>query len=604
MLSAATNAQSVLFVFNESNLALLGFDGSGRLAPFWTADGTGADAEEFARRAALAIAATGYCGKPRRIATGPAGQDVWFALCEPIDATPDPARWELHSLAELYELAERSPERLAPALLSLLPILREHALRIPYLNHEENDYIYRFRTERQRNRAVYHLDERARSLYQSALCEAIKRLKRTKERSSAPPAELDFGAVRYLLPSHFGFCLGVQNAIERAYETIAANPGRAVYMLSELIHNPFVNEDLAARGLRYLQSDQGTPLLDPATGHTYWDRLHRGDIVIIPAFGATDADKRRLIERGIALNRYDATCMLVEKVWKAAQRYGQAGFTVVIHGKHEHEETKATFSNSARYAPSLILRDRAEAERLAAAITAPSPAAARHAFAPFADRCTPGFDPARHLARLAVVNQTTLLRNETLAIIDLLEDALAARYGRANLAHHFCAESRGDTLCYATQVNQDALQRALDSPLDAALVVGGRNSSNTFQLYRLCAARFGARAHYIQSERNILSRDSIEHFVYPYHPDEPRGGRIETRPFLPPTAPGTTAPATPLRLLVTGGASCPDGLIQQVISRVNSFFPPASLRSIDAVLADLEAQSPPAGSVPPAPPPS
>jgi 4-hydroxy-3-methylbut-2-enyl diphosphate reductase len=588
MATSGKPARFVLFVFNESNLALLGFDNTGRFAPFWTVEDPD-PAFGFTEQAAAAIAATGYRGIPRPIAPGPAGESVWFALCEPIETTPDPRRWELLSLAELFAIAERTPERLAPELHSLLPLLREHTLRIPYLNHEENDYIYRFRTERQRNRAVYRLDDRARALYQSALCEAIKRLKRTKERSSAPPAELDFGAVRYVLPSHFGFCLGVQNAIERAYETIATSPGRAVYMLSELIHNPFVNEDLAARGLRYLQTDQGIPSVDPATGRTYWEQLRQGDIVIIPAFGATDADKRRLIERGIALNRYDATCMLVEKVWKAAQRYGQAGFTVVIHGKHEHEETKATFSNSARHAPSLILRDRAEAERLAAAITAPTADAARAAFAPFADRCTPDFDPSRHLARLAVVNQTTLLRNETLAIIDLLEGALAARYGRENLASHFCAESRGDTLCYATQVNQDALQRALALPLDAAIVVGGRNSSNTFQLYRLCAARLGSRAHYISSERHILSRETIEHYVYPYRPEDARGGCTEPRPFLPPAGAGDSDPAQPLRLLVTGGASCPDGLIQQVVARVNSFFPPEKIRPIAAVLADLEA---------------
>ncbi|MBL4575979.1 MAG: hypothetical protein JKY51_07765 [Opitutaceae bacterium] len=181
----------------------------------------------------------------------------------------------------------------------------------------------------------------------------MKLVKRQKERSPDLPAYLHFGPVSYILPSHFGFCLGVRNAIERAYETLSLNPNKRVFMLSELIHNPFVNEDLLERGLNYLQSDRGIPLPDPNTGKMLWETLTKNDIVIIPAFGATDEDKLRLIEKGLPLNQYDATCMLVEKVWKAARRYGKEGCTVIIHGKVEHEETKATFSNSAAFAPSL-----------------------------------------------------------------------------------------------------------------------------------------------------------------------------------------------------------------------------------------------------------
>ncbi|MFT3831686.1 MAG: 4-hydroxy-3-methylbut-2-enyl diphosphate reductase [Opitutaceae bacterium] len=569
----------VLLLFNESNLALL--QRAGADEP-WRATVqepvVGGDATTVAQAGLRVIA--GDCTAVTRVAEV-AGTALFFALAENCrGGTPSGAgEWGRFSLREMDALARAGG--LAPELVAVLPAVHEHAIAIPYLNHSDNDYIYRFRSERQRNRAVYRFDPGAARLYQSALCEAIKRLKRTKERSSESPAELDFGAVRYVLPSHFGFCLGVQNAIERAYETIAENPGRRVFMLSELIHNPFVNEDLLARGLRFLQSDKGKPLTDPATGHPLWDELRRDDIVIIPAFGATDDDKRRLIERGIELNRHDATCMLVEKVWKAARRYGQLGYTVLIHGKHEHEETKATFSNSAKHAPSLIIRDVREAEQLGAVIAATAPEEARRLFAAaFAGRHSAGFDPARDLARIAVVNQTTLLRNETLRIIDRLEQAYAARYGAETLAEHLCPESRGDTLCYATQVNQDALSRALELPLDAALVVGGKNSSNTFQLFRLCEEKLGGAAYYIQSERDIVSRAEVDHFVYPYHPGDPRGGRIERRAFL--------AERTPVRLLITGGASCPDGLIQQVVTRINAFYPPETLRPIEQVLADLE----------------
>ncbi len=579
--ASATPSAFVLLLFNESNLALL--QRVGPDAP-WRATASGmvpAGSSADAAAAAGLQAVAGACTGVVRVATL-GERALYFALAENRRGGLPPGRgeWRRFSLGEMAGLAAGGA--LDADLAAVLPEAREQSIRIPYLNHRDNDYIYRFRTEQQRNRAVYRLDPEASRLYQSGLCEAIKRLKRTKERSSAAPAELDFGAITYVLPSHFGFCLGVQNAIERAYETIAGNPGRRVFMLSELIHNPFVNEDLVARGLRFLQSDKGRPVVDPVSGRTLWDDLRRDDIVIIPAFGATDADKRRLIDRGIELNRHDATCMLVEKVWKAARRYGQYGYTVIIHGKHEHEETKATFSNSAKHAPSLIIRDAREAEQLAAVIGEVDPAAARARFdATFAGRHTPAFDPVRDLRRVAVVNQTTLLRNETLRIIDVLEAAYARAFGSAAVAEHLYSESRGDTLCYATQVNQDALVRALAGPLDVALVVGGKNSSNTFQLFRLCEAQLGDRAHYIQSERDIVSREAVDHFVYPHGPADPRGGCFERRAFLP--------EGRPPRLLITGGASCPDGLIQQVIVRINSFFPPERLRPIDEVIARLEA---------------
>ncbi len=485
------------------------------------------------------------------------------------------------ALEAICSLAE-SADGLSAGLRADLGLIVSNAIRIPYLRFKETDFIYRFRTEKQRNRRIYHVDDSSTALYHSALCDAIKTVKRSKERSAAGPATLDFGAVNYVLPSHFGFCLGVQNAIERAYETIASFPDRRVFMLSELIHNPFVNADLKERGLLYLQSDKGVPAIDPETGQAYWDSLTDDDIVIIPAFGARDEDKVRLIEKGLPLNAFDATCMLVEKVWKAAKRYGQRGYTVVIHGKAEHEETKATFSNSSKYAPSLIVRDMAEATQLAAVIAAEDADERARLFAPFADRCSPGFDASRDLEKLALVNQTTLLRNETLKIIDFLETALKARYGAAQIEERMEMSSKGDTLCYATQVNQDALGGAIEQGADLAIVVGGKNSSNTFQLFRICEEAFGERAFYIQSEANILSRDRVEHFVFPYNPKDPKQGRMEERPFLPERD-------EPLRILITGGASCPDGLLQQVIAKVNGYFDPSRVKSIEEVTTEVEA---------------
>ena len=194
--------------------------------------------------------------------------------------------------------------------------------------------------------------------------------------------------------------------------------------------------------------------------------------------------------------------MLVEKVWKAARRYAREGYTVIIHGKSEHEETKATLSNSSSYGPALIIRNMEHAQHLAEVIQAETSKKAALLEKYFAGLYSDGLDPTRDLEKIAVVNQTTLLRNETLTIIGYLRDVMTAKYGESKVANHLWLEGKGDTLCYATQVNQDALQQAFEQTIDAALVVGGKNSSNTFQLYRVCAERFGEFAHYIQSESN------------------------------------------------------------------------------------------------------
>ena len=470
-----------------------------------------------------------------------------------------------------------------PKLAAVLEAIDGQLHRIPYLGMGENEYIYRFRTKKERNRSVY-IDGQSEALYQSALCLAIKEARRTKEKSSGDPAVLDFGAVSYVIPSHFGFCLGVQNAIERAYETVAIHPSKRVFMLSELIHNPFVNEDLLARGLRYLQTDKGLPLradgkianskVDPKA---LWSQLTQEDIVIIPAFGATNEDKARLIRRGLSIRENDATCMLVEKVWKAARRYAQEGYTVIIHGKSEHEEAKATFSNSSSYGPALIIRNMEHARRLAEIIQAETSKKAALLEASFAGLYSDDFDPTRDLEKIAVVNQTTLLRNETLTIINYLRDVITAKYGESEVANHLWSKGKGDTLCYATQVNQDALQQAVYQPIDAALIVGGKNSSNTFQLYRVCAERFGESAHYIQSESNLLSLETVRHYIFPYNLPHGPATIEEERPLF-------NAPVKKPHILLTGGASCPDGIIQQVISRINSFFPPDEIRSMSDVL--------------------
>ncbi|MCH8473793.1 MAG: 4-hydroxy-3-methylbut-2-enyl diphosphate reductase [Opitutales bacterium] len=507
-------------------------------------------------------------------------EPVPLALSRLVDETTElPGIWM--TFEQWKNESRKSP---LPNLPDLIRSLEKNLYQVPYLGQRDHDYIFRFRTEKQRNREVYReAGESTNILYQSRLCEAIKEVKRANERRSTSPATLDFGPVAYWLPSHFGFCLGVQNAIERAYETIVENPRKRIFMLSELIHNPFVNRDLAKRGLRYLQTDKGVPCLNPETGKPWWDLLNDDDIVIIPAFGATNEDKARLIAKGINFQENDATCMLVEKVWKAAKAYGRKGYTVIIHGKSEHEETKATFSNTLPYAPCLVIRDRHQAGILAEIMTSDDPFRQQELWQRhFQDLASPGFNPEKDLEKIAVVNQTTLLRNETLSIINLLEKHLSIAYGNEVAAQRLHSQSKGDTLCYATQVNQDALEKALEADLDYAMVVGGKNSSNTAQLYRMCREKLGDKAFYIQSEANILGENKVLHYEAPYPKNREDESDMKVREFF-------LHPMTEKKkILITGGASCPDGLIQQIINRINGFYQAENLNSIEKVLEGIE----------------
>ncbi len=570
--------------------AVLAFDANNRVA-VRRLDGkdglafTGSDLATAAQR--LGSAFSEHTAPVERYAVRSDGNDYRVCLAQ---VRGDSSDKEIAFSA--IDALQSAPGLLAPALTAVLDGINPFLTHIPYLHLSETDFIYKFRPEKERNPGSYARDSRSSALYQSKLCDAIKLLARRHERTATTPVTLDFGAVEYVIPSHFGFCLGVKNAIERAYETLAANPGCRVFMLSELIHNPFVNEDLLARGLRYLQTDKGVPFTESGrhgrpgtTEPLLWDTLTSDDIVIIPAFGATDEDKARLVRKGIAVYAYDATCMLVEKVWKAARAYGRDGYTVVIHGKHEHEETKATFANTRRHAPAVIVRNLEETRLLADIVASDDPVCRARFYEIFSGKHTPDFDVDEDLERIAVVNQTTLLMNETREIIQFLRETFSRKFGpdMPGQPARVGGSGRNDTLCYATQVNQDALARALDSSLDAAFVIGGKNSSNTYQLYRVCEQSLPGRAFFIQSEASILSRDTVEHYVFPFDgPSGGKGGNVERRSLWP-------GDFSPKRVLITGGASCPDGIIQQVVTRINSLWPEESVRPIDDVLAELEA---------------
>ena len=385
--------------------------------------------------------------------------------------------------------------------------------------------------------------------YRSQLISAIKNKRRAEDKlkKDFTPTFLDFGPLQIYLARHFGFCYGVENAIEISFRTVEENPGKRIFLLSEMIHNPLVNDDLKKRGVQFLMDTHGKLLID-------FDTLTCADIVIIPAFGTTLDIEKRLKDIGIKIEKYNTTCPFVEKVWNRAEAIAGKNYTIVIHGKPKHEETRATFSHSAANAPTVIVNDMEETIQLAKYITGEKP---MHLFyEEFKGKYSEGFQVENNLQRIGVVNQTTMLASDTQAIADYLRESIMAKYHltEENIEERF-ADTR-DTLCYATYENQSAVYGLLKNDADLAIVVGGYNSSNTSHLVELCQEKLPT--YFIDSAERILSRDTITH--YDFH------NKIEkkTDNFLPKT--------DPVKILITSGASCPDALVEGAINRLLSFF--------------------------------
>ena len=400
------------------------------------------------------------------------------------------------------------------------------------------------------------------AFYQSPIIGTVKdaRQEADPRKKDLSPATLDFGPVRFKIARHFGFCYGVENAIEIAYRALEEHPEKAenerIFLLSEMIHNPHVNDDLRGRGIRFLRTTGGEQRIP-------FDELRPDDVVLLPAFGASVEVEEELKERGIDIESYDTTCPFVEKVWRKSDQIGSEDYSIVVHGKRYHEETRATLSRAKQNGPTVVVRDIDEAGKLAAVIRGEK--SADFFYDTFADRYSEGFDPETDLRRLGVVNQTTMLATETQAIANLLKEALRARYGEADLEEHFADTS--DTLCYATNENQNATLRLIEDGADAALIVGGYNSSNTGHLVELCEERMPT--YFIRDADCVHSPAYIEH----YDPHEQQ--EIETEGWVP--------EKRPVDLILTAGASCPDALLDDVLNKVTAWFPDA--RDVDEVLA-------------------
>jgi 4-hydroxy-3-methylbut-2-enyl diphosphate reductase len=349
------------------------------------------------------------------------------------------------------------------------------------------------------------------------------------------------GRLTVHLAHEFGFCYGVDRAVDYAYQTRRRFPDKRVFLTGEIIHNPHVNEQLRAKGIRFLSD----PAEDPAT-------IGPDDVVILPAFGVSVAEMARLDARGCTL--VDTTCGSVLNVWKNVRRYAQEGFTSVIHGKLHHEETWATASQTTQFPDGhyLVVRDEAEAAIVCDYIRR---GGGRDAFiSHFGDAASPGFDPDRHLSRIGCANQTTMLMSESLKIGEMFRAAMADRYGPTELAGRFRAF---DTICSATQERQDAVVALLAAePLDLAIVVGGYNSSNTCSLARICADQ--VPTFHIAEPACLVSAREIRH----------RAIGVPSTVVVPEQTSGNWLPAGSVKIGLTAGASTPNSIVGEVIERL------------------------------------
>lgn len=387
------------------------------------------------------------------------------------------------------------------------------------------------------------------NIYRSSLISAIKNKRKQddKLKKDFTPTLIDLGPVQFYLARHFGFCYGVENAIEIAFRTIEENPGKRIFLLSEMIHNPQVNATLKERGVLFLQDTYGKQVIP-------FDEITGDDVVIIPAFGTTLEIEKMLQQKGIKTEKYNTTCPFVEKVWNRSEQIAAKGYSIIIHGKPKHEETRATFSHASSNTPTVIVNNMADTIELGKYITGEK--AAHLFYDEFKGMYSEGFNVETDLQRFGVVNQTTQLATDTQAIAEYLKNLVMQHYQLNNdtIGERF-ADTK-DTLCYATNDNQTAVSAMLETKADFAVIVGGYNSSNTTHLVELCEEKMPV--YFINNEEKILSGKEIAHFNI--HDKQEH----HTTDFIPASA--------PVKILISSGASCPDSLVEAVIRKLSSLF--------------------------------
>ncbi len=349
---------------------------------------------------------------------------------------------------------------------------------------------------------------------------------------------LEVGDLTFRLAKEFGFCYGVDRAVEYAYESRTKFPDKRILLVGEIIHNPHVNDKLESMGITIVHRAED--------GQFDFSAVGPEDVVLIPAFGVRYADFEQLREIGCVL--VDTTCGSVLNVWKRVEQYARDGYTAVVHGKHFHEETKATTSQVTKYEGGkyIIVRNMEETELVCRYVT--GDAAVSEMERTFGYKVSDGFDFTRDLQRIGVANQTTMLAGESVAIAKRLSEALTARYGEDQLDEHF---RNFDTICSATQERQDAILVLMEEPLDAVIVIGGYNSSNTNNLARICAKKVTT---YHIADATCIDTESGAIRHKPVDKEEEK----EQADWLPGLK----------RIGITAGASTPNNKMGEAIERI------------------------------------
>ena len=378
--------------------------------------------------------------------------------------------------------------------------------------------------------------------YSSSIIENIRRIrdKHDPRKKDISPSILCVGKISIYIGRHFGFCYGVKNAIEICYNTLKQHPNKKIYLLSQMIHNQVVNEDLIENGISFIMDTQGNQLIP-------WHEVNNNDIVIIPAFGVSLEILNILQRKGINTEKFNTTCPFVSKVWNRSEKIANDGHTVIIYGAAYHEETKSTFSRAKKHGPAIIVENMKDVDFLCKIIKKESTNSSFEDF--FHNKTSKNFNPARDLIKIGVVNQTTMLASDTKKIINKFTATLQEIYGETVTKNHI-ANTR-DTLCYATNENQESTISLLNNKVDFSIIVGGYNSSNTTHLAELTSQT--TPTYFINSADKISTQNIITYF------DIKTKKEIKKYNFLP---------EKKCKIILTSGASCPDIILEKIIQKL------------------------------------
>ena len=381
--------------------------------------------------------------------------------------------------------------------------------------------------------------------YESKLISEVKNIRTKQEkRIDYTPTKLKIGKLNFYIPKYFGFCFGVKNAIEICYKTIEENPKKKIYLISEIIHNPNVNIDLKKKGIQFLQESTGKTIIP-------WSQISKNDIIIIPAFGTTKENMQIIEKKGIETKSYNTTCPFVTKVWNRGNQLAREKYTIIIHGKPEHEETKANFSNFIENTPRVIIKNETEAVLLSQYILDEEKVDFEKKFK---GRFSKNFNPKKDLKKIGVVNQTTMLAEETQAIASFFEKIMEKKHGK-NKSKQYIANTR-DTLCYATNENQTSIKQLINLDIDVAFIAGGYNSSNTSQLVKICEKFF--ETYFISSEEKLISNEKIIHFDMKEKVEKIKKNYLPNKKEI--------------NILISGGASCPDSVLERLLEKICEYY--------------------------------